>query len=114
MHALSIAMGPVVWRLLFKDADKAKEAESKISFVDGVEVPLEDDYGQRVRVCGGAVSGVMLEDLDKSKQGAVEFGLHQARTQSLYTKMAEADQGLRAARSMQGPAMLSQMGGRMS
>ena len=107
MHSISIALGPIVWRLVFNTKEKAEEAEHLLSCISGVETIVMDDYGQRVRVRGDCVSGIMLEDLDRSKLAYVAMALHQTRAQGEAQKAVRADPALRALAGGQGPAVLT-------
>ena len=109
MFAVNIALGSTVWRLLFKDEDKAKAA-LKI-FNDRIEpIQAEDEFGQLCCLERDAIHGVMFEDLDKAKMANVELFLHQQRVQAMAQKAAQSDPGLRANSLMNGPAMLNPMG----
>ena len=70
-------------------------------------IELIDDFEQRVSLSRAANYGVMLENFDKAKLAAVEFGMHNARTQAAFQTRAQADPSLRTQR---GPAVLTPMG----
>lgn len=107
MHSLSVALGPVVWRLIFNTQEKAEAAKTRFAFVTGDVISLTDDYGQEIRVISDSVTGVMLEDLDRSKLAYVAMALHQARSQAEAQKMAATDPVLRNAHNSRGPAVLT-------
>ena len=112
MYCVNIALGNTVWRLLFKDEEKAQAAYMQASNFDPtICISVEDDYGQRLSTKMVAVSGVMFEDLDKAKMANVELFLHQQRVQVMATKAAQSDPGLRAASMMNGPRVIDAMGG---
>ena len=113
MFCLNIALGNTSWRLLFKDAEKAKAAYDNLKPLpmSPANIQVEDDFGQTACLSMSSIQGLMLEDMDKTKLAHVEMALHQARTQNLATKMAQSDQGLRASSMMQGPAVLNPMNG---
>jgi len=113
MFCVNIALGNTAWRLLFKDAEKAKNVFESLRRRPLMEkcVVVEDDFGQICDVTAEAVYGVLLEDLDKAKLANVEIFLPQQRTQVMANKAAESDQGLRAARRGNGIATLDPMGG---
>lgn len=113
MFCLNIALGSVVWRLLYKNEEKAIAAANELGITwernDNSMLALNDEFGQTIRLRTNSISGVMTENLDQSKMGHVELALHQARTQALATKSAQADPALRANALMNGPAMLTPM-----
>ena len=117
MYSLSIHFGPnaMVWALLFKDKERALAHYSAYETAKGRKLPgryiVDDDFGQQASVELDSIHGVMLEDMDKSKLGNVEMFMHQKRTEVLATKTAQADPSLRASSMMNGPAMLTPMGG---
>ena len=113
MFCLNIALGNISWRLLFKNDESLKAAELPFLIYAGSPdtwILAVDDFGQTVRVRQNAIHGVMVEDLDKTKLAHVELVLHQARTQSLATKMAQTDPALKADTMSRSPAILSPMG----
>ena len=106
MFAVNIALGNTVWRLLFKDEEKAQAAF--IVFNRKVEpIKVEDDFGQICSVERSSIHGVMFEDLDKAKMANVELFLHQQRVQNMAQKAAQSDPGLRASSMMNGPSVLT-------
>ena len=111
MFCINIALGNTCWRLLYRDEEKAKAAFELTRHRDGAITFIEDDFGQKMYFPLSSLHGSMFEDLDKAKLANVELFLHQQRTQALATKAAQSDPGLRASSLMNGPAMLSPMGG---
>ena len=116
MFAVNIALGRSVWRLLYKDEEKAKKVFASLHSPEATSpntiwVSAEDDFGQIFYGSAPAIHGVMFEDLDKAKMANVELFLHQQRVQAMATKAAQSDPGLRASQRMNGPAMLQPMGG---
>jgi hypothetical protein len=113
MFAVNLALGNTVWRLLFKDEEKAKFVfnELKPQPLATKTVRAEDDFGQICEVTVESVHGLMFEDLDRSKLANVELYLHQKRTEHMAMKSAQSDPGLRASSMMNGPQVLSPMGG---
>ena len=111
MFCINIALGNTCWRLLFKEEIHAIAAYDLISNPAIENLVLNDDFGQQFCAKVKSIHGFMLEDLDKAKLANVELFLHQQRTQALATKAAQSDPGLRASNLMNGPAMLSPMGG---
>ena len=112
MFCVNVAIGNTCWRLLYRDEEKAKAAFKLASNLLFTEiVVLEDDFGQKCALQPSAVHGSMFEDLDKAKMANVELFLHQQRVQAMATKAAQSDPGLRAASLMNGPAVLTPMGG---
>ena len=117
MFAITIAFGTQSWRLLYKTQEKAEEhykiATSPVDktqhFNVGTWLELIDDFGQRACVSLGAIAGVMLENLDESKVGNIEMGLHNQRTQVSFQQRAEQDPTIRAAAAVRSP-ILSPMG----
>lgn len=113
MFAVNIALGNTVWRLLFKDEEKAKtlfenfkEMPDEVGLIIG-----EDDFGQQCILNRIDIAGVMFEDLDKAKMANVELFLHQQRVQAMAQKAAQSDPGLRANAAMNGPSVLTPFGG---
>jgi hypothetical protein len=111
MFAVNLALGNSVWRLLYKDEEKAQAAMEMTSTRNGSMISLEDDFGQKCYFPLSELQGSMYEDLDKAKMANVELFLHQQRVQVMATKAAQSDPGLRASSMMNGPAVLSPMGG---
>ena len=113
MFCLNVALGNTSWRLLFRDVEKAKAAFGNLTphHTDGTVLSVEDDFGQTLTTVVSSIHGLMLEDLDQTKMAHVEMALHQARTQSLATKMAQTDQTLKADSMARGPAIIAPMGG---
>jgi hypothetical protein len=111
MYSLTIAFGetPAMWRLLFKTEEAALSATALAS-IDSFSIT--DDYGQTCKIRGLAI-GLMLEDLDQSKQAGAEMMLHNARTQAMAQTIARQEPALRSAG--QGPSVfVPNGGGRMS
>jgi hypothetical protein len=109
MYAVNISLGATVWRLLFRDIQKAKNA-----FDSFKEIPVEvgtvvgeDDFGQHCVLDRASINGVMFEDLDQSKLANIELFLHQQRVQVAAQKAAQADPGLRASTAMNSPSVLT-------
>ena len=111
MYCVNIALGNTVWRLLYRDEEKAKIAFEKTwNHNPNDIIGLEDDFGQQMNFSTAALHGSMFEDLDKAKMANVELFLHQQRVQVMATKAAQSDPGLRAASMMNGPRVLDPMG----
>ena len=108
MFALNIALGNnAAWRLLFRDGEEAKAIFEKISKRSNQGThTVEDDFGQTFSAPAKSISGVLFEDLEKTRLAHVEMHLHQKRTEALAIKMAQSDPGLRASAGMQSPRML--------
>jgi len=113
MFCVNIAVGNSCWRLLFRDEEKAKAAFENLTprNLAALTVHVEDDFGQVCNAITTSINAVMFEDLDKAKMANVELFLHQQRVQAMATKAAQSDPGLRANVMMNGPAMLSPLGG---
>jgi len=109
MFSLTLALGNVSWRLLYKEEEKAQQAFALTRHRDGSITFLEDDFGQKIHYPLASFTGSLLEDLEKTKMAHVELGLHQARVQAAAQKAAQADPGLRANAMMNGPSVLSPM-----
>lgn len=113
MFAVNISLGNVTWRLLFKNEEKAQEAFTKLEHCKLGKEPVyrvEDDYGQ-VFSGGDQITALLYEDFDKAKMANVELFLHGKRVEGMQMKAAQGDPSLRANSLMNGPAMLSPMGG---
>lgn len=107
MHSLTVSLGSVAWRLLFKTEEKAAAAYAQVFTPDafGPCLALEDDYGQRLSVARASIHGCMLEDLDKAKIANVELQLYNAHVQNMANKAIQADRGLQASRVMHSPSI---------
>lgn len=125
MYSLSIVLGSMSWRLLYTKEENARRdfqlVQSAISrdktmqFSAHDKIDLTDDYGQEMTANARSLHGAMLEDLDKTKVGNVEFALHGARANVDAQKRAESDPVLRSSRTMQHAPIISPMGnGRLS
>ena len=121
MHMLSIVFGPspVPWALLYENETRAREALDRYkSYRDAsphTSFEAEDDFGQTVDLKISMIHGVMLEDLEKSKNAMIQRGLHTARTQARAQQLAQSDPVLKAAQMSQGMPILQPMGnGRFS
>ena len=115
-HLLTIVFGPspTPWALLFKNPEAADRALIDLKTAKAANtgiVDIVDDFGQRAIIEVQTIHGFMLEDMEQSKLAHIERGLHQARTQARANQMAQGDPVLKNAAMMQGPAMLSPMGG---
>ena len=111
MFAVNLAIGNSVWRLLFKDEEKAQAAFELTRNRDGALTFLEDDFGQKCYFPLAELHGSMFEDLDKAKMANVELFLHQQRVQAMAQKAAQSDPGLRANAIMGSPRMLDPVNG---
>jgi len=116
MHLLTIVFGPspTPWALLFEKTEAADRALIDLKTAKAANagtVDIVDDFGQRAIIEVQTIHGFMLEDMEQSKLAHIERGLHQARTQARANQMAQGDPVLKNAAMMQGPAMLSPMGG---
>lgn len=113
MFRLNIAMNGVQWPLLFKEEEKAKENWMLVTaFKPEQCVSIEDDFGQQFAAPCINISGVMLEDLDKTRQAHIELSLHHARMQSAAQAAAKADPALRQAMFSGSPAVINPVNGR--
>jgi hypothetical protein len=125
MFAVTIAFGNQSWRLLYKTEEAAQGAYAALTqpidkthdFNAQLRMAMVDDFGQKACFLLSAIIGAMLENLDESKLGTIEMGLHQQRTQAAFQARVENDPTIRAAAAMrqQGPSILIPMGnGRLS
>lgn len=125
MFAVTIAFGNTSWRLLYKTAEKAEEHFNFVSappdktqdFNATTRVNLIDDFGQRAMFVLPAVVAAMLENLDESKLGMIELGLHNQRAQVGLQARAEQDPTCRPGGNRGGPGIITPMGmpnGRLS
>ena len=109
MFSITIAVGNVSWRLLYKGIGDATIAAEKLqSAKDGV-VEIIDDFGQLCSINVKSFHGLLLEDLEKMKMAHVETALHNARLQAMANKAAQADPGLRASAMSSSPGVLTPM-----
>lgn len=112
MFSLTIVFGPAStnWRLLFKTEEAANLAFGILERRTGEDTRLEDDYGQKLSL-KGQLHGLMMEDMEKSKVGAIEYSLHGARTQANFNQRVQADPAMRAANMGSGMPMIGQVPG---
>jgi hypothetical protein len=98
MFSLTIVFGPgpMVWTLMFKTEEKAREELAKI--VDLPTISYADDFGQECLITRGSIHGMMIEDLEQSRLAHIERALHQARTQAKGAEIADNDPVLKQAR----------------
>lgn len=112
MFAVNISLGNTVWRLLYKNEEKAKADFTLLEHAKLGKEParrVTDDFGQEFSG-GDEIAALMFEDLDKAKMANVELFLHQQRVQVMAQKAAQSDPGLRASSAMNGPRVLNPMG----
>lgn len=108
MYSISIAMGAIQWRLLFKTEDAAQVAHRHLEQAmtgDPKIASVEDDFGQHYN---GKPQGLLFEDMNQSKLANVELMLFNASAQMLAQKRAQTDPAFRAV-SAAGPAIISPM-----
>lgn len=95
MHSITIAFGnSSVWVLLYKTKEAADIAWNTPRS-NGLLI-LRDDFGNHVEVKETEITGILHEDMEQSKLGAVERVLHQMRAQAVAEKMAASDPALQA------------------
>lgn len=112
MFCITVALGNVSWRLVYKDEERAREiweTLSKISPEPKTALKFEDDFGQCLVGIFDSIHGLMFEDLEKSALADIELRLHNARIQAKAQKLASADPSLRPP-MMGNPAILNPMG----
>ena len=120
MFAISISVGVVSWRLLYKDTELANSNLKTLlaaitqtreeNFAPPAFVDVTDDFGQRMVAPSKSLNGLMFEDLEKSKLGNIEFSLHNARTQIDYQQRYETDPKIRGGMVSRGPGIITPMG----
>ena len=112
MFSLTIALGPVQWRLLYKSDETLKAAEFPL-LVEAHSndwVTLGDDFGQVVRIARSAITGVLVEDMQQSKLAQQELLLYGERVRHAAMMAAQSDPQLRQHPAPRGPAVLTPMG----
>lgn len=100
MHSLTIWFGhgtTTAIRLLYKDAAKAKEALQTTALRTDAPVMVVDSYGQQFVATGNEIIATLLEDLDESKVGTIEYALHNARIQAQANLRAQNDPAIKSA-----------------
>ena len=119
MFAITIFFGSAgAFQGLFRQEDKARSAQAALAFNPATAlgatewIAIADDFGQELCIERSKLNGYIFENLDQTKLAHVERALHQQRTQNLAQKTADSDPGLRAHRTMNGPAMLGAFGPR--
>lgn len=108
MHSLSVIIGPAIWVLAFKTEEKAREIHTYIADHAGdadTRLVVTDDFGQTMTLRCASVHGLLLEDLDVSKEAVIERMIHNAKVQAEAQAKASRDSSLRHA--AHGPAVLS-------
>lgn len=108
MFCLNVALGNIAWRLIFENQENCNKACEHLN--DEI-VSIDDDFGQMFRAPKENISGWLAEDMEKTKLAHIELSLHFKRIESMTTKRAQNDQGLRADMlTRQTPAIFSPMG----
>lgn len=114
MFSMTISFGNSGTSLLFKtkeafEAAREKYRASKATTFEGDELHIVDDYGAELLVKRSALHGALFEDMDQTKLGHVERGLHQARLQIAADKagMAAPDIATHMRARMGGPSVLA-------
>ena len=109
MFSLTICFGPAAtsWALMFKTKAAADEVWTTIRTSDPfTAVAHTDDFGQTCFVTKQGVHGLMLEDLDLTKQAHIQRALHHAHMQAEGQSAAAADPVLRS-QAHRGPSILA-------
>lgn len=110
MFSISVAMGAVQWRLLFKTEETARNSWTTLTAPTGSPMfQLADDFGQKIVAKYDSVGGLMFEDMDQSKLANVELMLFNASAQAMAQKRAQTDPAFRT--QPQGPAIIDPMRG---
>lgn len=113
MHVITVAFGtaPAIWQFVYKTEEAATNSWKNIQETfhsPGSYTGIADDFGQTATFNSKEIAGLMMEELELSKQAHIARSLHQQRTQAEFQKAAETDPAIRAA--MRGPAVLQPMG----
>jgi hypothetical protein len=108
MFSLTICFGPSAtsWALMFRTKENANEAWNRMTLASEGKTTLTDDFGQRGLIDLKSVHGLMLEDLDLTKQAHIQRALHHAHMQAEGQSAAMADPVLRA-QGNRGPSILA-------
>lgn len=108
MFCITVAVGNLSWRLLFKVEAEAEQAFTSLDIACASQkiIKMPDDFGHTFV---GTPTALLLEDLEKTKLAHVELALHQARTNAMATKQAQNDPSLHAGRGPS-PAIISPQG----
>jgi len=122
MYSLTIVFGPraTQWTLMYETLTAAVLARSHLYGENENSNKTDphccdDDFGQSICIKPEDVVGILMEDLDKSKQVHVETALHQARTMAASEEAMRQEPAVREAQSRAqararmggGPAMIS-------
>ncbi len=107
MHSLSVIVGPAIWTLMFRTEEKAGASYHFLTndADSSTRVNVSDDFGQTVSLRRDSIHGLLLEDLDVSKEAVIERMIHNAKVQAEAQAKASRDSSLRHA--AHGPAVLS-------
>jgi|SRR6516162_5529321 len=110
------------WRFLFKSREKAdavhsafiwRQQERQFPLQDATTLTaapasetilIEDDYAQKAAVRLSTVAGVLLQDMDKEGEMAIECAMHQARTQARGNIKMQSDPTIRSGNIVAGDA----------
>lgn len=118
MYSLSISFGPngITWALLFKEEEKAGaifNAYVSAKVEGSCTGPLigSDDYGQSFAIPIDEISGMLLEDLPAVETARIQRSLIDERCKAKFIKAATDDPTIKAAMRLQGPSVLTPMGG---
>lgn len=101
MYAITAIVGPMCFQLLFRQEEKAREAQTVLAHnpataIGSTEwIAVVDEFGHEITCERKHLAGYIFEDLEKTKIAHVERALHQQRTQNLAQKTASSDPGLR-------------------
>lgn len=111
MFSLTIALGPVQWRLMFRSQETAKAVFDDCCAATPLHrLDVSDDFGQRCVTLRTNITGVLLEDLQQSKLAQQELLLYGERVRHAAMMAAQSDPQLRQHPAPRGPAVLTPMG----
>ena len=110
MFAITVLLGPVPYALLWRNEERAREAQKQLvhrfESAPNEWIEIKDDFGQELGCVRSSIAGHIFEAMEQTKVAHAERALHQHRTQSLAQKMADSDPGLKTSRLMANGPML--------
>jgi phage tail tube protein FII len=97
--------GSSQWQFLFHDKETARSVLRKYEEHNGKgeTFTVKDDFGNEAVILTSVVNGIIVEDMSKCTDAAVERTLLQARGQAKAQSRAQADPALRILGQLNGP-----------
>ncbi len=101
---ISFGPGPTQWQLMFEDHENARSVLH--DFQDGKPaIAGKDSFGSEFSIETSKINGVLIEDLNKTGDAAIERQLYQLRANAKGQSKASTDPVLRFSGANTGMAM---------